>query len=376
MSATSSLRLEIIHDETAFLALQPEWDSLLARSAVRTPFLTWDWVSTWWAASKDTAQLCVGVARDQEGKLTGIAPLCICRADTGLRRMLRHLTFLGGIGNIVSASLDFIVPAGKEDTVTLLLCQMFARLGQPWDVIDLPGLYGDSPNLKIFQRTLRSFDNPGERSAPHASHSLGLPASWDEYLASISGNRRNDLRSKWKKMITKQFGRALQAGSDLPVEQAMDEVFRLHALRFTTEKSTFLAADAQSFHREIARRWIADGRIMISMLEVEGRMAAVRHGFVFDRRYWDYQSGFDADFSALSIGNLNLSWTAQNAIARGLSEYDHLSGDQVYKRSWSSKVRYLHHLEAFNNRSPSAMLFRLVRSAKRLATRTTAEAAA
>lgn len=368
--------LEIIHDEAPFLALQSEWDALLARSAVRTPFLTWDWISTWWEASKATAQLCVGVARDHQGTLLGIAPLCICRADTGLRRVLRHLTFLGGIGNIVSASMDFIVPAGQEKTVTLLLCQMFARITQTWDVIDLPGLYEESPNLPIFERTLRSFDNSGARSAPHTSHSLALPATWEEYLASISGNRRNDHRSKWKKMLTKHSGRALQAGTDVPVDQAMDELFRLHAMRFTPEESTFLAADAQSFHRDMARRWIAEGKVMISLIEVEGRMAAARHGFIHDQRYWDYQSGFDVDFSALSIGNLNLAWTAQNAIARGLTEYDHLSGDQPYKRAWSTRVRHLHHLEAFNPRSPSAMLFRLARSAKRLATRSTAEVAA
>ncbi|MDB6074444.1 MAG: uncharacterized protein JWO89_2084 [Verrucomicrobiaceae bacterium] len=375
MSAPASPRLEIIQDEEAFFKLQPEWDALLARSAVRTPFLTWDWVSTWWSISKESAQLCVGVARDHEGTLVAIAPLCICRADTGLRRVLRHLTFLGGIGNIVSASMDFIVVAGQEKVLTLLLCQIFARAEQPWDVIDLPGLYEESPNLSIFRRSLRAFDNPGERSAPHISHSLALPSTWEEYLSSISGNRRNDHRSKWKKMLTKHAGRPLQAGTDLPVEAAMDALFTLHSMRFTTEQSTFLAPDAERFHREIARRWIADGKVMISLLEVEGKMAAARHGFIHDQRYWDYQSGFDVEFSALSIGNLNLAWTAQNAIARGLSEYDHLSGDQPYKRTWSSRVRHLHHLEAFNPRSASAMLFRLVRSAKRLATRKTAVAA-
>ena len=369
-------QLEIIHDEAAFLALAPEWDALLARSAVRTPFLTWDWVSTWWSVSKEVAQLCVGVARDPDGQLLAIAPLCICRAETGLRRVLRHLTFLGGIGNIASEGLDFIVPAGQEKILTLLLCQIFVRTKHPWDVIDLPSLYEESPNLAIFRRMLRSFDNSGARSAPHPSHVLELPVSWDAYLATLSGNRRNDYRSKWKKMINNHSGRALQAGRDVPVEVAVDALFSLHARRFTRAQSTFLAPDAEHFHRELARRWIMSDRMMISLLEVNGQMAAARHGFVCDRRYWDYQSGFDESFSALSIGNLNLAWTVQNAIARGLSEYDHLTGDQPYKRAWSSRIRHLHHLEAFNPRSPSAMLFRLVRSAKRLTSRTPAEVAA
>ena len=376
MIAPPRPKLEIIHDEASFLSLQPYWDDLLARSTIRTPFLTWDWVSLWWSLAKDSTHLCVGVARDQEGTLLAIAPLCITRSGSGPRGLLRHLTFLGGTGNIGSEGLDFIVPAGQEKTLTLLLCQVFARTRFPWDVIDLPVIHEHSPNLAIFEKTLRSFDRSGPRNPPHVSHTLALPSSWEDYLASVSGNRRNDYRSKWKKLTTQHAGRPLQAGRDVPLGEAMDALFALHAMRFTPEQSTFLAADAETFHREIARRWIGDGRLMVSLLEVDGHLAAARHGFVFDHRYWDYQSGFDPAYGALSIGNLNLAWTAQNAIARGLTEYDHLSGDQPYKRAWSSEVRHLHHLEAFNPRSPAAIVFRLVRSAKRLASRHSTEVAA
>ena len=63
----------------------------------------------------------------------------------------------------------------------------------------------------------------------------------------------------------------------------------------------------------------------------------------------------------------------QNAISRGLSEYDHLAGDQTYKQAWSSRTRRLLHLEAFNRASPMSMLFRLIRSIKRTVTGTPPE---
>ncbi len=369
-------RLELVYEDEGFLALQPHWDALLERSNVRTPFMSWDWMHQWWLHSRESTQLSIGVARDHQGAVLGIAPLCVNRLGGGPRGMLRHLTFLGGAGHICSEGLDFIVSAGQEERITLLLCQVFARTRLGWDVIDLPVIHDESPNRPIFEKALRAFDRSGARNPPHLSHSLELPGSWEDYLASVSGNRRNDHRSKWRKFSQQHAGRALQAGRDIGIEAAMDALFSLHGMRFSPAESTFLAPDAQAFHRAIARRWIDDGRVMVSLLEVDGKLAAARHGFVWNNRYWDYQSGFDDTHAALSIGNLNLAWTVQNAILRGLSEYDHLSGDQPYKRAWSSRVRHLHHLEAFNPRSPAAIVFRLVRSAKRLASRTTAEAAA
>jgi CelD/BcsL family acetyltransferase involved in cellulose biosynthesis len=112
------------------------------------------------------------------------------------------------------------------------------------------------------------------------------------------------------------------------------------------------------------------------LLEANGHFAAGRYGFVYDQRYWDYQSGYDDAFRALSVGNLNLGWAAQNAISRGLREYDHLAGDQSYKQAWSTRTRRLLHLEAFNRTSPVSMLFRLIRSLKRTITGTAPEVGA
>ena len=41
--------VEVIVDAAGFAALQPEWNRLLEASGSGNIFLTWEWVSLWWA---------------------------------------------------------------------------------------------------------------------------------------------------------------------------------------------------------------------------------------------------------------------------------------------------------------------------------------
>ena len=363
----SSLRLEIVRSEPAFLALEPHWRLLLELSAITTPFLTWDWARLWWSHYRELFELRIGVLKDPAtGSIAAIAPFIMGRDCSGPRRHLRHLTLLGGLGEVVAEGLDFLVPHGREKELVPQFAPLIHRLRREWDVVDLPALPETSPNLPHLRRLLESTGPAEHRSKPHLNYVLELPDTWEELMSQVlSGNRRNDFRSKWKKLMSKHDGKALQGGQDVPVDEAMDSLMNLHRQRFTDVDSSFITQRAASFHRQLARDWMPAGKLMISLLHAEGRPAAARYGFIHNQRYWDYQSGFDESLAALSVGNLNLGWTMQNAILRELKEYDHLAGEQPYKQVWSSRTSHLLHLECLNPRSPRAMLFMLTRHMKR-----------
>lgn len=362
----SSLRLEIIRSETAFLALEPHWRALLEQSAVTTPFLTWDWARLWWRHYRELFSLRMGVLKDASDQVAAIAPFVIGRDQSGPRRHLRHLTLLGGLGEVVSEGLDFLVPRGREQELLPQFSPLISNLRREWDVVDLPALQESSPNLPHLRRLLEAHGRAEQRSAPHVNHVLALPDTWDELIGKVlSSNRRNDFRSKWKKLMAQHAGQALQGGQDVPVDAAMDSLIDLHRQRFTDVDSSFIADRALAFHHQLARDWMPEGKVMISLLHAEGRPAAARYGFIHNNRYWDYQSGFDERLAALSVGNLNLGWAMQNAIYRELKEYDHLAGEQAYKQVWSSRIDHLLHLECMNPRSPRALLFMLTRHFKR-----------
>lgn len=365
--------LEIVRDEAGFLALQPHWESLADRAPTRTPFLTWDWSRLWWQHFKDRFQLRIGVLRDSRHEVVAIAPFVLGRDETGPRKHLRHLTLLGGLGEVFSEGQDFLLTAEDAERLVPRFRELFRALRSEWDIVDMPMLHDESITRPHIQRLLEQTGMAAHRSTPHVDYMLRLPATFEELLGTVSGNRRSDFRSKWKRLMNRHAGRAIIAGQEMPYESSMNALFDVHRLRFENIQSTFVSERAMAFHHALAREWMPAGKCLVTLLEADGVIAAGRYGFIHNNRYWDYQSGFDDRFKALSVGQLAMLWTAEHAISLGLSEYDHLAGDQPHKKIWSTHQRQLIHLEAFNRSSPSSLLFHLVRRLKRLVTKSAPE---
>ena len=366
VSTPPSSRLRIVRDEAAFLALAPHWDALLARSATRTPFLTWDWVSLWWRYLGRGCTLAMGVVDDAASGLPlAIAPFIIGKEPDGPRRHLRHLTFMGCIGGESSQGMDFIVPREHEAALVPLLCETFQRTRGDWDAIHLPTLHEESPHLPAMRAALAAFAASGERMGAQSCFLMALPTTWDEQVATWKSKERVIYRTKWKKMLEQHQGRALRGGTDLPWQQAFDELWRVHAMRFEGRHSLFINDRMKAFQRELIERWAPLGRIVLPLLELDGSIAAARYGFAYEGKYWSFQAGYDQQYANLSVGKLSLGWTTQCAIENGLREIDHLPGEESYKEQWSTHKRRVLHLEAFNPSSPRAALFRLLRRLKR-----------
>ncbi len=367
---SQTFHLEIVSDEDEFLALEPVWDELLSRSAIRTPFMTWDWVSLWWEEGRGNFQLTIGVVRDASGTALAIAPLMIGHPVAGARRHLRHLTFLGGIGDITSEGLDFIVPRGMEASLTPLLCQVFMRLRSQWETTFLPMIDEASPNLPHILDALRRFGSGTQIVDRYRSHFISLPNSWDDIEMSHGQNWRSNHRRKWKKMLSQHTGRPLQGSTHLTPSESLDVLIRLHSRRWCVSESNFLRENVLNFHRKLVQRWLPADRLSINILELDGAPGAATYCFHHDGRSWFYQAGWNADYSDLSIGKMAIAWAVQCAIQRGLREFDFLPGDLPYKQEWSDARRSVVDIETFNRLSPRAAVFKLLRYCKRKTTRT------
>lgn len=367
--AAPTVRLEVVRDEAGFLALAPYWDDLLARSATRTPFLTWDWVSLWWEEYRNEFNPAIGVLWDENHAPVAIAPLVLGRPREGARRHLRHITFVGGLGEVVSEGMDLMIPRGLEDTYAPLLCETFARTRGSWDAALLSMLREDSPNLP---HLLRALDGPSTGAGVLErlpSHFITLPDTWEAVELSHSSNWRSNHRRKWKKVIGHHGGKALQGGRDLPVDAAFDDLLVLHSKRWHARESLFLQSHAKNFHRKLTARWVPQGRASINLLELDGKPGGATYCFNHDGKAWFYQSGWIGDYVELSIGKLAIAWAVQCAIQSGLRDFDFLPGDQPYKREWSNAVRHIVDIEAFNPLSVRAGIFRFLRHCKRRAIR-------
>src|SRR5262249_61566169 len=96
-----------------------------------------------------------------------------------------------------------------------------------------------------------------------------------------------------------------------------------------------------AFHEEITRVALERGWLRLFVLRLDGRAAAALYGFVYERTFYFYQSGFDPAFAGRSVGMVIQGAAIESALSEGAVEYDMLHGGEAYKFHWADQVRPL-----------------------------------
>lgn len=359
------MKLDIVRDEADFLALKPVWDALLEQSATRTPFMRWDWVWLWWEEFKTDFVLTIAVVRDERGAPLAIAPLIIGRECEGMRRHLRHLGFLGGLGEVKGERMDFLVPAGREAELTPMLCRIFRALEGQWQAVRLNKLPEESPNHAFIIEALQDCSTGTGIVTRTECSCIRLAPSWTEFEAGMAGKRRRDLRRRMELLKKEKVAQEkLVATADL--DARLDEFAALHGRHYPEGVSSFLKPRAWSFHRKLAQKWLTEGRAILPYIEVDSAMAGAIYGFIEGEEFLFFQIGWDPDFARYSMGHLGIRWAAECCMDRGVTFFDMLPGTYRYKTDWAQTSRHVLDVEAYQPESLRATAFQAIRSLKRL----------
>lgn len=360
-----ALETEIVCDDDGLQALRPFWDSLVDQCETATPFLRHDWMTLWWQQFQSKYSLAIAVVRDGRGDPVAIAPMMMGRG-TGGREHLRELGFIGGLGPAQGERFDFIVPRGREAELTPLLCSAFKSLRAEWDTVNLAKVPEESPNLPHILFALSSCADGACILNRHPCHHILLPQSWEDYENTQSSQWRSKFRRRWKAMLNVHGASLGLGGVTVPLSDAMRDLHDLHEINWPDGTSLFTAPEAWKFHEMLAARWVPRGKIILLTVTIEGKAAAVIHGFIERDEFYQFQHGWDPQYSKISLGKLAMHGAIQHAIQRRLRIYDMLPGEFDYKQQLCKEVRHVVDVEAFNPISLRAQLFRSLRGVKRL----------
>ena len=359
------MRVDIVRDEAGFAALGPYWDALLEQSATRSSFLRWDWMRFWWEEFHTDFALTIAVVRDAEGIPQAIAPLMIGLETDGMRRHLRHLGFLSGLGDVKGERMDFLVPAGREAEWTPLLCQAFQILEGEWEAIRLNKLPEESPNYPLISAALRARYTGVDVVTRTECMCIRLSDTWADFEAQMLGKRRREMRRRFE-LLLKEHSAQESLVTVADMESRLDEFAVLHRHHYPEGVTSFLTPRSWRFHRRLAMKWIADGRAMLPFIAVGSGMVGGLYGFVEGDEFLFFQIGWNETFARYSMGHLSIRWSVECSIKRQLKLFDMLPGTYRYKTDWAHSSRYVLDLEAYQPESLRAALFRSLRHLKRL----------
>jgi len=80
---------------------------------------------------------------------------------------------------------------------------------------------------------------------------------------------------------------------------------------------------------------------------MNGRPIAALYGFLYKRRFYFYQSGYDPAWRRDSVGLITMGLAIKQAIAEEAKEYDLLHGTESYKFLWTGETRRLDRIRSY-----------------------------
>ena len=309
--------------------LDAKLEALLSRQDERLPFLHPAWLRVWLSEFGGDFEPVFLTCKD--GNLAGVAPLM--RSDG-------QLSFIGD--SSICDFMDVLVdPAHAEEAYRDLWQQLCA---EDWNDIELWGLMASSPTRERIKAYAAENGYTVIEELEAVAPRLSLPDSWEGYLATLGKKDRHELRRKIRKLY--------ESGADVTfdvlstqseVVGAMDEFLDLHT-RSRADKTDFMTPEMETFFRRMASAMAAEGLVRLFMLRVNRKPAACVLCFDAGSYLYLYNSGYDPEFSSLSVGLVSKALCLQWAIENGMTGLDFLRGDEPYKYDMGAKDQEIYRI--------------------------------
>lgn len=293
-------------------ALRNSEKTLLWNSIFILPF----WMETWWQHFHADNELCLLSFRNN-GQILGIAPLKINNQAASL---------VGG--DNVCDYLDFITAPGNEEAFFNTLCEELKK--QNIKILDLGLLRPDSVTLTRFADIARKRGLSVSVQQEDVSSEMGLPATFEEYLTLLNAKQRHEVRRKLRRLneAGKVEYELLQGNEDL--DKLINDFMHLFSLA-RDEKAHFMTDEMGTFFRSLSRTTDAAGILRFGCVNIDSHPAAMVMCFDYNNILYLYNSGFDPQYDAVSVGLMSKLLTIQESIRQGKNRFEFLKGNEIYK---------------------------------------------
>ena len=328
----------VIDSAWGFTALRPEWNSLLRASGSASPFLTWEWLHTWWRHLSGSSALRMLAVRAGSA-LIAVAPFRVMAGTA-------HLPCLDllGTGEAGSDYLDIIVRSGWEADAVAAIEQFIQSERMPLRLLHLgPSAMAEHLASRLVAGGWRQTTTAGGTCPyiPLAGH------TWDSYLATLGASHRANVRRRLRAIEQKFTVTFSRVTTERERREALPILMRYHDRRFDERGTAFATPALRAFHDEVTKRALDRGWLRMYVLRLNGAIAAVMYGFFYDGTFSFYQHGFDDQYQQHSIGLVLMALTIRAAIDEDAAGFDLLWGVEPYKFLWARDRRELRNIHLF-----------------------------
>jgi len=303
--------------QESFHSLTSYWTDSSHHLKWGSVFVLPPWLEVWWRAFQAGSRLCLSAVR-KEAEIVGIAPLHVREGKAAF------------IGNTdVCDYLDFIIVPGQEEAFFNTLLDDLIK--QDVKQMNLDSLRPDSAALVHLTEIARRRGYLVETVQEDVSLAMELPATLEDYLASLAKKQRHEVRRKlrrWQEADNVCHG---YLRVEPPEAEKLTDTFLDLFSRSRQDKADFMTERMAGYFSSLALAMAGAGILRYGLLELDAIPVAMIMAFDYNETMYLYNSAFLPGYDSLSVGLVSKILGIRESINAGLKQWDFLKGAEDYK---------------------------------------------
>jgi CelD/BcsL family acetyltransferase involved in cellulose biosynthesis len=342
------MRVELVED---LVDLRREWSTLWESDPTATPFVSIEWLSAWCRDWAEGARPWILIVRDGR-HLIGAAPF--------VRRHRIGLRLLNGMGVGVGNYWDVIAAPDDREAVLAAITAALVERSDSWDVYFMDKL----PEGSATSAALREAGLRLTRLERSPSPRIRLPDTFDDYLGSLSKNRRAQIRRNLRSLDEGRLSvREITDPDELPVALERWQALRIEWWR-TREReinSEHGSGRFLAFTQEVVLALVPLGRAIVWEVREGEELVGITVNFLDERTFYYWLWGMDARFQTLKPGHSLIAYAIRWSIDTGRRDFDFMLGGEGYKYDYAPEDLGVLSMTVSNRRLRSRKALALLR---------------
>lgn len=344
--AEGTLRIKIASSDEIKKSRE-EWNKLVKSMKFPTVFLTWEWITTWLEHFGKNYKPLILFIQD-ENDIASIIPLAqrTMKLENGFLKV-RAISFCGSM-ELCPDHLDIICADEKANIYIEKTLEFLTNNYTAWDVLHFASLAGEGHLSYWLQSAYKKYGMRllGKTAAPFITIENGL----NTFLNGFNRKKRYNLNRERKILFENKSATVKRIETQIELEKGIGDLFQLHKARANVKriKSTFAEEAIINFHRALARIFLELGWLRLYLLRSNTKVISAAYGFVFEKRFYYYQTGLDPEWQQFSAGKILIFKILEEIFSDDIAEFDFLNGSEDYKTFWTKDRRLMMTINIYN----------------------------
>ena len=328
------LRMEAVSSYNEFLSLKPVWNSLLAKSDMDVPFISFEWFELWFKMFCKDEEMLILIVKDGDETMA-IAPL---KKERIILRGIPVNT-IKFPANYYSTRAGLIMEGNNKGIMSFVL-DYLDKQEYKYDMLYLDFVVTDSFTDTQIRDTASSKDLALKEMKGANSPYINLHSDWASYLKQRSSNFRSNLKHR-ENVLRKEGNYEIILHKSDNAEKALSEMIDISKKTWKYARKAGIAGSNKSikFFSALTRMLAANNWLNIWILYLDGSPIAFIFNIVYKNRIYGKQTGYDKKYRYLSPGNILIAETVKDAFDKKYEEYDLLGEDEPFKLEFTSTCR-------------------------------------